>query len=384
MQKHRIGILGCGVISRTYIADIQRFFPDLEIIACADIILDFAQKLADEFSIPRAYVTEELLEDSEVEIVVNLTPPQMHVELNRRIIEAGKHLFCEKSFASTLDQALDIFALAEKKHVKVGGAPDTFLASGLQSTRFYLDSGLIGKPFFVSANMMSSGIETWHPNPAPFYQKGAGPVMDMAPYYLAAIVSLLGPIESITAMCTQAFRTRYVYTGPKAGTTVPVETPTHYTALLRLVNGVIVSLNISFDIYRSNLPMFEIYGDEGTLCYPDPNYGGGTPRVYRKEQSTDTVYRSDAEAATRSERFYELPELFTRMKDYSRGLGIQDLAFAIENNTENRTGSGFLCHITEALEGLLKSGQTGRCYQMRTSCERPRPLKTGAMLTDLQ
>ena len=313
MRTYQIGILGCGVISRTYLADIQSFFKKLHIAACADVDLTLARKLAEEFHIEKAYTTEELLQDAEIDIIINLTPPQFHVELNKQIIRAGKHLFSEKPFAPNVDAAKEVLQLAEEKKILVGCAPDTFLSSGLQSVRYYLDCGLIGKPFFVSANMTTFGVETWHPNPAPFYREDSGPLFDMGPYYASALVSLFGPVESVGAFSAKANETRHIFMGKNAGNDIPADHPTHYTAILRLQTGVVVSLNISFDIYQSNLPMFEIYGDGGTLSYPDPNFGGGTPKVYRKEQYTDTVFRQSEEAAARKEKFYELPELFPRV-----------------------------------------------------------------------
>ncbi|MGX8704980.1 MAG: Gfo/Idh/MocA family protein [bacterium] len=377
MRKFNVGVLGCGVISRTYVSDIQAFYPQLNIVACADVSLELAEKLAREFGVPKACVTEELLRDEAIEIVLNLTPPQFHVALDRQIIAAGKHLFSEKPFAPTASEAREILKLAEDARVRVGCAPDTFLSSGLQSVRWYLDSGLIGRPFFVTANMTTFGPETWHPNPEPFYRVGSGPLYDMAPYYLSAIVALLGPIETIAAFDACADRNRRVYVGKKAGMTLESEVATHYSAILRLRSGVVVNLNVSFDIYWSNLPMFEIYGDGGTLAYPDPNFGGGAPRVYRKEQYTDPVYRNTDEAKARRETFYELPELFPRPKDYSRGIGVADLAKAIETGGQNRANGDLIVHITEAIEGMLASAQSGSFYQMQSTCERPEPLKPG-------
>lgn len=377
MHKYKVGIIGSGVISRTYISDIKAFYRDLEVVACADIGLALAQKLASEFNIPKAYVTEDLLNDPEIDIVINLTPPQFHVAVDRQIIRAGKHLFSEKPFAPTLQEARDILALAEEAGVRVGCAPDTFLASGLQSMRYYLDAGIIGNPFFVTANMTTFGVETWHPNPVTYYKQGSGPIMEMAPYYLAAIVSLLGPIDSLLAFAAQPYDTRRVYVGPATGTDIPVETPTHYTSILRLKSGVVVNLNVSFDIYKSSLPMFEIYGDGGTLAYPDPNFGGGTPRVYRKEQYTDVAYQNNEASQTRRERFYELPELFPRVKDYSRGIGVLDLAKSIDSGEDNRTNGPLILHITEAMEGLLRSSETEELYRMTTTCQRPRPIAAG-------
>ena len=377
MRVFNVGILGCGVISRTYAADIKAFYPSLRLCACADIQASSSEKLAEEFGIQKTCTPEELLKSSEVEIIVNLTPPQFHVQLNRKIIEAGKHLFSEKPFAQTVKEAEDLVRLAEEKGVRIGSAPDTFLASGLQSMRYYLDAGLIGKPFFVTANMTNFGAETWHPNPAPFYQKGAGPLYDMAPYYLSALIALIGPIESICAFSAKPWEKRRVFTGPNAGTEIPVEIPTHYSSVLRMKSGVVISLNVSFDIFRSNLPMFEIYGDGGTLAYPDPNFGGGTPKVYRKEQYTDTIYQHTQSALDRRETFRDLPELFTRAKDYSRGIGVLDLAGAIETGGRNRAGGEMIIHITEAIEGLIRSAEDGIIYRMRTTCERPAPLKPG-------
>ena len=377
MRDFKIGILGCGVISRTYAADIKAFYRRLQIAACADVLPESARKLAEEFGIPGACTPEELLQDDGIEIVINLTPPQFHVELNRKIIEAGKHLFSEKPFAQTVREAEELVTLAAEKGVKIGSAPDTFLASGLQSMRYYLDAGLIGKPFFATANMTTFGAETWHPNPAPFYRKGSGPLYDMAPYYLSALVALLGPAESIGAFSAKPAETRHVYTGPQAGTEIPAEVPTTWTAILRMRSGVIVNLNVSFDVFRSGLPMMEIYGDGGTLAYPDPNFGGGTPKVYRKEQLTDTVWQHTPEAEARRESFRDLPELFTRAKDYSRGIGVLDLAAAIERNGTNRANGEMIIHITEIIEGLMKSAETGSFVQMRTACARPEPLAPG-------
>ena len=383
MRTFNVGILGCGVISRTYAADIRAFFPRLNIVACADVNLALAEKLAREFDIPKACLTEDLLKDEAVEIVVNLTPPQLHVALDRQIIASGKHLFSEKPFAQSLGDAEEIMALAKAAGLRVGCAPDTFLGSGLQSLRWYLDRGLIGKPFFLTANMTTFGYETWHPSVEPFYRKGSGPLYDMAPYYLSAIVSLLGPIESLAAFSARGLDKRRIYKGKRAGEDITPEIPTHYTAILRLANGTVANLNVSFDIYRSNLPMFEIYGDGGTLAYPDPNFSGGAPRVYRKEQYLDPLYRDTEEAAALKEAFRELPELFPRPKDYSRGIGVLDLATAIDSGRPNRASGELATHITEAIEGLIESAETESYYHMTTACERPEPLTPGMALGEI-
>ena len=196
MRRFRIGILGCGYISNTYISDIQTFYKDLKIAACADLVPEVAMAQADKYGIAKSCTPDELLADDSIDIIVNLTPPDMHPEVNRKIIAAGKHLFCEKPFAPSLEEARQVLDMADRKGVRVGCAPDTFLSSGLQSMRFYLDAGIIGEPFFVTANMTDFGVETWHPNPLPYYTEYAGPMLDMAPYYLSALISLPAPLRA--------------------------------------------------------------------------------------------------------------------------------------------------------------------------------------------
>ena len=200
---------------------------------------------------------------------------------------------------------------------------------------------------------------------------------DMAPYYLSAMVALLGPIETVTAFSARPVPERHLYVGENAGSTITAEVDTHYSCLLRFANGVIANLNVSFDIFHSNLPMFEIYGSGGTLSYPDPNYGGGTPKVYRREQYISPVYQDTPEAMERKEKMYELPELYIRGKDYSRGIGVFDLACAIEEGRENRTNGELIAHVTEAIEGILTSAETGQNYSMTTTCQRPESIPEG-------
>ena len=358
MRVFNVGILGCGDISNTYASDIRALYPQLNITACADILPAAAQALAERHLIPKVMTPEEMLNDDETEIIINLTPPQVHTEINRKIIRAGKHLFSEKPFAQTLREAEETASLAREHGLMIGCAPDTFLSSGLQSVRYYLDS-------------------------EPFYRKGNGPLYDMAPYYLSALVALFGGIDSVAAYSAAPCTERRIYTGPRAGEHICAEVPTHYSSILKMRCGVVANLNVSFDIYRSELPMFEICGDGGTLSYPDPNFGGGTPKVYRKEQYTDPILNHSPEAETRRKTFRELPEVFSRARDYSRGIGVLDMAAAIERGGVNRAGADMAVHITEAIEGLIRSSESGAFYHMRTACERPAPLKTGSACDEI-
>ena len=377
MRNVNVGILGCGVISNTYIRDIKRFYPSLHLAACADVNVELAKSHAEKYQIPSGCSVEEMLAMEEVELVVNLTPPQFHMELNKKILQAGKHVFCEKPFAPTAAQARQIMDLADEKRLLVGSAPDTFLGSSLQTCRKILDDGWIGKPLYVTANMMSNGVETWHPAPANFYRQGAGPLYDMGPYYFTALAALLGPVKRVSAFSGTGFPVRKVYTGPLKGQEVPVETPTHYSGTAELASGVIVSMNISFDIWHSNLPMIEIYGSDGTLEVPDPNMSGGRPRVYRKESTLDVLYDDSRETKEKQDTSVELPELYPHIGDYTRGIGVLDLACAIDEKRKPRVNAEMACHVIEAITGMMESAQDKKVYEMKTTCEKPEPIKTG-------
>ena len=232
-EKMKIGILGCGVISRVYVRDMLRLYSgELDVAAVADVSPEAARKLAEEFSLPKVCTPDELLADPAVDLIVNLTPPLFHAELNLRILRAGKHLFSEKPFALTVPEAEEILRTAREKGLSVGSAPDTFLGSAMTTCRKLIRDGWIGKPLYATANMMYSMVELWHPNPEPFYQEGGGPVYDMGGYYLTEIISLFGSVVRIQALSAAGFEQRTVRVGPRAGQTFPVETPTFYAVLL--------------------------------------------------------------------------------------------------------------------------------------------------------
>ena len=377
MRNVNVGILGCGVISNTYIRDIKRFYPSLHLAACADVNVELARSHAEKYQVPAGCSVEEMLAMEEVELVVNLTPPQFHTELNKKILLAGKHVFCEKPFAPTVAGAREVMALADEKGLLVGSAPDTFLGSSLQTCRKILDDGWIGRPLYVTANMMSNGVETWHPAPGNFYWQGAGPLYDMGPYYFTALAALLGPVKRVSAFSGTGFPVRRIYAGPLKGQEIQVETPTHYSGTAELASGVIVSMNISFDIWHSNLPMFEIYGTEGTLEVPDPNMSGGRPKVYRKERTLDVLYDDSEETKARQNISVELPELYPHIGEYTRGIGVLDLADSIVSGRKPRVNAEMACHVIEAITGMMESARDKKVYEMKTACERPEPVRTG-------
>lgn len=363
----KIGILGCGNISNTYIQEIKRLYqPLLEISGVADLDMQRVQQTAETYDIPHAYTVDELLADPEIEIVINLTPPMAHASMNKRILEAGKHVFCEKPFALTVKEAQEVAALAEEKGLMIGAAPDTFLTAPMQDCRRFLEEGWIGKPMYVSANMMSSGVETWHPAPKAFYAKGGGPLFDMAPYYISALINMFGPVEEVFAYGAKAFEERKVYSQPLRGSYVKVETPTHYMAVLKMRNGILVNMNMSFDIWHSSLPEMEVYGTEGTMTLPDPNFSDGTPSIFRKEQVIGATFGLDPEKGS-----IKMPTRAQSVAHYTRGCGVAEMAVSILKGRPNRASVEIAIHIVEVINKMIESAETGCKCCMETTCEQP-------------
>lgn len=382
MRKVKIGIIGCGVISHTYISNIQTMFPRLVIVACSATTLEKAKSVATKYGIPKPCTTEDLLKDPEIEIVINLTTPAVHTQINRKIIEAGKHLYCEKPFALSMEETREILDLAKRNGCMVGCAPETFLGAGLQTCRKALDEGWIGKPVMFTANMTSYGTETWHANPEFYYKKGAGPMLDMGPYYLTALVALFGPIARTASFSSIGNATRTIYSSPLRGSEIDVEVPTSYTGILQFANGIHGNINMSFDVWHSNLPKLEIYGTEGTLFVPDPNMFGGKLKIFRKEKVLDSLNQKHYQGAERPfstayEDLQELPQVYEEPLEYMRGLGVLDMAFALINGRKHRTSEDLVCHVTEALLSFDEAVDHNIIYEMKSTCERPAPLPMG-------
>jgi predicted dehydrogenase len=383
MRKVKIGIIGCGVISNTYLANIKAFFPWLEIAACADMYVDKAREIAEKYSIPKACTVDELLKDESIEIVVNLTIPAAHAEVNRKALMAGKHVYCEKPLALSLEDAYSTVELAKSKNLMLGCAPETFLGAALQTCRRLIDEGWIGKPISATANMISHGTETWHVSPEFFYKKGSGPMLDMGPYYVTALVSLLGPIKKTACFATIGSKKRTIYSNPLKGKEIEVEVPTTYSGIMQFESGVQANINMTFDVWLSNLPKLEIFGTEGTLFVPDPNMSAGKIKIFRKEKVLDHLNSknySEENAKTYSTDFdslQEIPQLYQQPLDYFRGLGVLDMAFALVNGRRHRANEELAYHVTEALLSFDIADEESRVYQMKSTCLRPEPLPLG-------
>jgi predicted dehydrogenase len=355
----KAGIIGCGNISEIYLKNGRRL-ADLEIAAVADLDPQRAQARADQFEIPRALRVPELLADPEIEIVINLTIPKAHGEVGLAALEAGKSIYNEKPLTAGRDEARQMLELARAKGLRVGSAPDTFLGTSLQTCRRLIDDGAIGRPVAATGFMMGRGHESWHPDPAFYYQAGGGPMFDMGPYYLTALVSLLGPAQRVTGSAQVSFPERTITSQPKAGAKIPVETPTHIATVIDFACGAVGSLIMSFDTWEPNVPCLEIYGSEGTLSVPDPNNFEGSVRLWRHDarEWRDTPLTGD-------------------FAENMRGLGVADMAQALRSGRPHRANGDMAYHVLDIMHAAHDASREGRHIELTSTCERPAPLTTG-------
>lgn len=354
-KTFKVGLVGCGNISSAYLRSCHSF-PILEVVACADLDVARAQEKAAEFAIAKAYSYADLLADPEVEIVINLTVPSAHAEVNLAAIQAGKHVHGEKPLAINREDGRRALAAAQAAGVRLGCAPDTFLGGGLQTCRKLIDDGWIGQPVAATAFMMGHGPESWHPNPAFFYQRGAGPLFDMGPYYLTALVALLGPIRRVTASARISQAERPITSQPFYGQMIQVETPTHVAGVLDFESGPIATMITSFDVWASAVPRIEIYGTEGTLGVPDPNIFGGPVRL-RRAGGAD---------------WSEIP--LTHPAEVNRGIGVADMAYGLLYDRPHRASGELAYHVLDVMVALEEASELGRHIQIESHCPRPAPL----------
>lgn len=358
MEKVKIGILGLGAISGIYLKNLTEVFREVEIGGVYDLIPEKTKKVAEEYKIPKAYQSmEEMLQDEEIEIVLNLTRPFEHYETTRAALMAGKHVYSEKPLAATYEEGKELVALAREKGLMLGGAPDTFLGAGIQTCRKLIDDGFIGRPVGASARMICHGHESWHPSPAFYYQFGGGPMMDMGPYYLTALVNLLGGVRGLNGVTSKSFDTRTITSQPLYGEMVKVEVPTHVNGILQFANGAVGTITTTFDVYYDEGASLEIYGTKGTLKVPDPNCFGGEIKLLRPEEGV----------------FMTVPQVFD-YKENSRGLGLADMAKALREGRPFRADCSQTLHVLEIMTSFEKSCEQGRFIELETVYERGKPM----------
>ncbi len=368
MKDYAIGIIGAGNISSAYLK-LGPLFRGLKMTAIADIKPEVAQAQADAFGVT-AMSVEDLLASDEIDAVINLTIPDVHFDVTSAILEAGKHAYSEKPLVLTLEQGEALRALAAEKGLRIGSAPDTFLGGAHQQARALIDAGGIGDVVAGTAHIMGRGMEAWHPNPDFFFQPGGGPVLDMGPYYITNLVQLLGPVKRVAALANASFPTRTIGSGPRAGETVPVDTPTNIHALLDFESGATITLGASWDITAHRHANMELYGSEASLYLPDPNFFGGDLQRATKEE-TETLAPWEHPFGIAND---EHPG---GMRANYRCAGLADMMAAIDEGRAHRCSLELAIHVVDVMTSILRSGESGEFVSLTTSCARPEPLAPG-------
>lgn len=373
--KLGIGLIGCGNFCRAYLNTLGVKYTNVYFAACSDLYREKAEAAAAQYGIPRVCTTDELLQDRDVDIVLILTTPASHYQLAMSALNAEKHVYCEKPMALSVEEANEIVALAEKKGLYVGNAPDTFLDGGFQTCRKLIDDGEIGEIIGCTANFVGPGHELWHPNPDFYYEKGGGPILDMAPYFITALVSLLGPLEQMCCYGMRGFDSRRIQDHER-----PVEVLTNYCGIMKFRSGAIGNINMSFDEWKSTQPRMEIYGTKGVIFAPDPNTLEGGVKLLRAERFQEEILklprfeRVKMLYSPESLKYFEDVEYIIPSAGNERGLGVSDMAEAAVTGRKARAGADISRHVSEALAAFNICSETCKPYVMVSTCERPAPL----------
>ena len=349
-----IGIIGAGAISTTYLENLTRF-PDVEVHFVADIDTGRARAQASRFGVPHAGTVDDLLNSDEIEIVVNLTVPIAHAPVAKRALEAGKSVWSEKPLALDRRSGEELIAEAAARGLRVASAPDTFLGPGIQSALRAINDGLIGSPVTARAFFRSPGPEPWHPRPDFYYAAGGGPLFDMAPYYLTALVQLLGPIAAVSATSTRPRSSRVIGSGERRGEEIRVEIDTQYSALLRFENGVTAQAEFSFDSPFAYEPLIEVTGSSGAITISDPNAFDGTQYLWSFGEDSPREIAADE-------------------SNIGRGTGVVEMARAIRRGVPQRASGALAYHVLDVMISIQESAEE-RCWiDLASSVERPAPL----------
>ncbi|HYE04021.1 MAG TPA: Gfo/Idh/MocA family oxidoreductase [Planctomycetota bacterium] len=355
-----IGIIGCGNIAPAYFNTL-RHFSEVKLAACADMDVARAQARAKEFGVAKACSVDELLADPAIEIVINLTIPKAHVAVGLQIVAAGKHPYSEKPLGLDRAEGKKLLDAAKAKGVRVGSAPDTVLGPGTQTCRKLIDDGAIGTVVGGTAFMLCSGHESWHPDPAFYYQKGGGPMFDMGPYYLTSLITLLGPVKRVTGVTRTTHAERLITSAPKKGTKITVDVPTHVAGILEFASGAIVTLTTSFDVPSHTMPNIELWGTAGGLSVPDPNGFAGTVRLRKREEQD----------------WKDVP-LNNVQPHQERGMGVLDMAAAIREKRAHRASGELAYHVLDIMQALHESSASGQFVTLTSTCAKPEAMKAGA------
>ncbi|MVA80481.1 gfo/Idh/MocA family oxidoreductase [Agrobacterium vitis] len=362
-RELNVGIIGCGNISSAYFT-LAPLFKGITVVACADINMNAAELRAEEFGV-KAQTVDELLANPDVDVVVNLTIPAVHYAVSKQILEAGKHVYSEKPLVLSLEEGESLRRIAKDKGLSVGCAPDTFLGGAHQLARKHIDEGGIGRVTSGTCHVMSPGMEMWHPNPDFFFLPGGGPILDLGPYYIANLINLIGPVKRVGALTSMASETRTITSEPRNGEVIPVKTPTNIHALLEFANGATITLSASWDVWCHRHANMELYGTEGSLFVPDPNFFGGVVEATGPNKEVKPLEEWNHPFGINNQESAQGPRA-----NY-RTAGLADMALAIIDGRDARCSLDRVLHGVDVMTAILKSGETGEFVSLSTTCTQP-------------
>ena len=370
-KVYKVGLIGCGHISETYFRA-EKYFNNIKIIKCADIDHTNAIKCAKAYKI-KALSVKDLLKDQEIEIILNLTIPKAHYQVAKQSLLNGKHVYSEKPMAINFKDGLDLVKIANKKKLYIGNAPDTFLGGGIQKSKELVEKNILGKISLGNAIFAFPGVQSYHPNPEPWFaKKEGGPVIDMGPYYLTALVNLLGPAKKVTGSIMEGVKRRIIGIGPKKNKTFKVKCPTTYLSTIQFENGTIIRLTLSFDVIAHQRNHIELYGSKGSMIVPDPNMFGGSVYVCNKlgdpwkEYKTNKMHLGKINIRSQSSRANESPT----NANY-RGAGLAEMAYSIENKKINKCNGELSLHVLDIIQSTMKACKTNKPQIIKTTCKKP-------------
>ncbi len=361
----KVGIIGCGNISETYF-ECQNLFNNFNIVACSDINLDVAKKSAEKYNV-YAQSVDDILSNKEVDLIINLTIPSAHKEIIIKSLKADKHCFSEKPLAMNFDEGIEIAKLSNKKKLYVGCAPDTFLGAAGQKARGLIEENKIGDVVLGTFNLMSHGMEHWHPNPDFFFKPGAGPVFDLGVYYITQLINLIGPVKSVNSISLIATPERTITSEPRNGEKIKVETPTTLMGTLDFCNNAKIQFFCSWDVWKHKHSTIELYGLNGSMIVPDPNFFSGDILLSHKENEWQVI--------NNDKMLLGIPNKMdnddSKIANY-RGIGLSDMVDAIIYQRQARCSLDLSIHVLEVMEGIIKSSEQKKIYNLKTQPEQPK------------
>lgn len=351
-----IGIVGAGNISTQYLTNLTTY-PDVKVVAIDDIIVERAQAQAEKFGVPVWGGENTVIGIPEVDLVVNITPPEVHIDVSQRAIRAGKHVWSEKPLGLERKAARALLDEAKQKNLWVCCAPDTVLGPGVQTALRAIADGGVGDLMAGVAIMQQPGPDLWHPDPAFLFQKGAGPTLDIGPYYFTSLVLALGPVVSVTAAGGKARERRTVMSGPKQGEEFDVTVPSTTNVLLKHANGASSMCMYSFDSGQVRMGILEFQGSTGTVVAPDPNMFDGNVKKHEKgEVSSDTDVDGEG---------------------IGRGIGVVEISRAIAAGETPRLQGELAYHVLDIMLAVEESIDSGETVKIESAPPAVQPLPEG-------